>query len=355
MEKNSFVFSIVVLIILGCFVILSSSAAWAYLKTGDAMSFSQRHLVYLIFSVLFTVVAYFSGVTVLIKIAPFASIISLLLLLTLFIPGVRLEINNARRWIEILPGLTFQPSNLALSCYLIYSSLFFSHLKNGIRYFRDMLPHLVITMIFATLIYLEPDFGGALMLVFMGFFFYISVGIPLRIIVPIAVVSILLIGILVLAAPYRIERVLAFMNPEERVSYQVKQSLEAISSGGLFGQGLGRGKARLLYLPHSFSDFSLAVFLEETGFIGGLLLFTTISLFIFSGFKIVFSSNNLFSILYGSAVLVKIALYILINAAVSVALLPVKGLPFPFLSYGGTFLVITMTEVGFVLSLGRKR
>lgn len=354
MEKGILIYSIIVLLLLGSFIVMSSSPAWAYIKTGDALSYSQRHLVYLLFGIIFSLIAYYLGIGFLKKIAPLASIISFLLLITLFIPGVRLEINNAKRWIEVIPGLTFQPSNLALSFYLIYSSLYFSNLKNGIKIFKDILPHLIVTMILAGIIYLEPDFGGALMLAGMGFYFYFLSGIPARIVIPIILIFSVLIGVLILIEPYRMERILSYINPDERASYQVKQSLEAIRSGGLIGLGLGRGKARLLYLPQSYSDFSLSVYLEETGYLGGLLLFVTIFIFLFSGFKTILSSKDLFSIMYGSSVLFKISLYILINSAVSIALIPVKGLPFPFLSYGGTFLVITMVEMGLILSIGRS-
>ncbi len=161
--------------------------------------------------------------------------------------------------------------------------------------------------------------------------------------------------LLSVAEPYRVERIVSFLKPDEYASYQITQSLEAIRAGGLFGQGIGKGRARLLYLPHSFSDFSFSVFLEETGFLGGFLIYLILGAILYSGLKLASASRDLFAMYYGSAVVIKLCLYALINVGVSLALLPTKGLPFPFLSYGGTFLLVTMAEMGFLISLGRKK
>lgn len=354
LEKRLLLISIAIILFMGCLNVLSSSAAWAYLKTGDVLSYTSRHIIYLVLSILFFLISYWLGTGFLKKFAWLALIFSLLLLITILIPGIRTEINFSKRWISY-SGLSFQPSNLALSGFIIYSSFYFAHLGKNINKIIKIIPHLIITLVSAFLIYLEPDFGSAVILVVVGMIFYFLAGVPWKIISYITIPVVIAVLLLSVAEPYRVKRFMSFLNPDEHASYQVTQSLEAIKAGGLLGQGIGKGKARLLYLPYSFSDFSFSVFLEETGFLGGLLICLILSAILYSGLKLASSSWDLFTMLYGSAVVIKLCLYALINAGVSLSLLPAKGLPFPFLSYGGTFLLVTMAEMGFLASIGSKR
>ncbi|MBT9164436.1 MAG: putative peptidoglycan glycosyltransferase FtsW [candidate division WS2 bacterium] len=354
LEKRVLLISIATILFMGCLNVLSSSAAWAYLKTGDALSYSSRHLIYLILSILFFSISYWLGTGFIKKFALLALFFSLALLGTVLIPGLRKEINFSKRWIDFF-GISFQPSSIALSGFIIYSSCYFANLGKNINKIIRLIPHLIITLLSAVLIYLEPDFGSAVILVIIGLVFYFLAGVSWKKFVCISLPILIIVLLSSIAQPYRVKRIISFLNPDEHASYQVTQSLEAIRAGGLLGQGIGKGKARLLYLPYSFSDFSFSVFLEETGFLGGLLIYFILGAILYSGLRLASSSRDLFSMLYGSAVVIKLCLYAFINAGVSLSLLPAKGLPFPFLSYGGTFLLVTMAEMGFLLSIGREK
>lgn len=354
LEKRVLLLSIATILFLGCLNVLSSSAAWAYLKTGDVLSYTSRHIIYLILSILCLTISYFLGTGFIKRFAYLALLFSLVLLATILIPGVRKEINFSKRWIDLF-NFSFQPSNIALSGFIIYSSYFFANLGKGINKIIRLIPHLIITLLFAGLIYIEPDYGSAVILVVVGLVFYLLAGISWKKILYITLPILIIVLLSSVAQPYRVKRIISFLNPDEHASYQVTQSLEAIRAGGFLGQGIGKGKARLLYLPYSFSDFSFSVFLEETGFLGGLLIYFILGAILYSGLKLASSSRDLFSMLYGSAVVIKLCLYAFINTGVSLSLLPAKGLPFPFLSYGGTFLLVTMAEMGFLLSIGREK
>ena len=354
LERRVLLISITTILFLGCLNVLSSSAAWAYLKTGDVLSYTSRHIIYLFLSILFFLISYWLGTGFIKKFAFWALACSLALLGTILIPNLRTEINFSKRWID-LSILSFQPSNLALSGFIIYSSYYFANLGKSVNKTLKIIPHLIITLLSAFLIYLEPDFGSAVILVVVGMVFYILAGVSWKNLLYFTIPILIVVLLSSIAEPYRVKRFISFLNPDEHASYQVTQSLEAIRAGGLLGQGIGKGKARLLYLPYSFSDFSFSVFLEETGFLGGFLIYLILGAILYSGLKLASSSRDLFTMLYGSAVVIKLCLYALINTGVSLSLLPAKGLPFPFLSYGGTFLLVTMAEMGFLASIGSKK
>jgi len=276
----------------------------------------------------------------------------LLSLLTLF-PGIA----QGQRWLKLGP-FTFQPTELGKLALVLYVSGSLVRRGERIRSFREgIAPYLCVLGAFGLVLALQPDFGMLVLYTTLTAFLLWIGGVPLRPLLTTAAALLPLGGLLLLAAPYRLGRLLAFLNPagyRDTYGYQVYQSMMAIGAGGIFGRGLGASRAKLFYLPAAHNDFAFAVVAEETGLIGALILIGLLAWLVVLGFKAALRAPDRLGTLYALGTSFLLAFQALLNLGVVVGVLPVTGLTLPFVSYGGSSLAITLGLSGLLLGISRR-
>lgn len=282
---------------------------------------------------------------------------SFLFLLTVFLPGVGKEVNGARGWIA-LGSLQLQPAEFAKLGLILYLSALIA--KKGER-FRDfqtgLLPPLIVTGLFFLVILLQNDLGTGIVLIATAGVVLVVGGANLRHLLKLGALALALIIGFVLMASYRVERFTAFLDPwsePQGASYQLIQSLYAIAHGGVTGAGFGQSIQKYFYLPFPHTDFIFAVFAEEFGFIGCVLFVLVYVLFLWRMLILSLRCPDPFAHLLGTGIVGMIAIQALINLGGVTGMLPITGVPLPFISYGGSSLIVCMTATGLVLSLSRE-
>jgi cell division protein FtsW len=284
--------------------------------------------------------------------------LSFLLLLAVFAPGLGQSAGGATRWLR-MGGFTFQPAELARFAMVLY--LAYSMSKKGFRvksFSIGVLPHALVLAALAVPILLQPDFGSAVLLTLVSLGLLFVGGVPLRHLGLSLAALAPLAGAFVVTAPYRMRRVMSFWDPWAHATdagYQVVQSLLAFGSGGLWGVGLGNGHQKLFYLPEPHTDFIFSVLGEELGLAGVLAVLAGYALVLLGGLRVARRAEDGFGKLLAAGLTLSIGLQAVINMGVALALLPTKGLTLPFLSYGGTSLVVSMVSVGFLMNVDARR
>ena len=284
-------------------------------------------------------------------------LLSVLLLVALFVPGLSRKVGGAYRWIN-LGGFSFQPSEMvkfSLAVYLAYSM---SKKGSDLALFtKGLLPHLLVVGVFMVLIYLQPDLGTAviigawtLVLLFVG-------GVRILQLVALLLLAAPFFAYLVWNAEYRVKRWLAFLNPwddPKGIGFQIIHSFLAFGSGGIFGAGLGNSKQKLFYLPEPHTDFVLSIMGEELGLLGVTLAIVLFGVLIMGGIRIALNTKDLYSSYLALGLTCFLGLQVIINMAVVLGLLPTKGLTLPFISYGGSSLVMTLAGIGVLLNISSR-
>jgi cell division protein FtsW len=273
-------------------------------------------------------------------------LINAVLLLIVLIPGIGIKILGARRWLN-LGTFSFQPSELLKVTLTIYLADWFSQK-------RPAGPIFLIVFFLLALIVLQPDMGTALAILGMVVCVYFISGAPLKKILFFGLIVLLLAAMLIFSSSYRRNRIATFIDPSHDPlgkSYHVRQILIALGSGGLLGMGLGQSRQKYQYLPESTTDSIFAVIAEETGFLGGLILIAAFLFFCYLGFKVARRSANRFGLLLASGLTSWIGVQALINFGAMVSLLPLTGIPLPFVSYGGSSLLAAMASVGIIINI----
>jgi cell division protein FtsW len=278
--------------------------------------------------------------------------VSLLLLAgVLFAP----QLNGTRRWF-FLAGLSLQPSELAKLALIPFLAYQIDRKKGEVNRLSLLAPVFLMTVLAAGLILLEPDMGTAvllgataLMLVFLGGLSWYWVAGAAALVPPV-------LWLLVMAEPYRRERFFIFLDPEKDPlgsGFQALQSLIAVGSGGFFGLGPGKSMQKLYFLPHPESDFIFSIIAEELGMIGAVAVVAAFAVFAWRGLRAGAKAPDLFGRYLGWGFTGVVALQALLNVSVTVALLPTKGIPLPFISYGGSSLVVTLCACGVLLNVSQ--
>jgi cell division protein FtsW len=284
-------------------------------------------------------------------------LLSLLSLVLVFAPGIGGKVRGAARWLRLGP-LTLQPSEFAKLAVVLFMAYSLSRKQDKMKYFAiGFLPHMLIAGLFIALIIKEPDFGTSVTLGAIVFTMLFVGGTRVTHIL-LALSACIPLGILmVLRDPKKFARVLSFMDPWKHgqdVGYQLKQALLAIGSGGLWGLGPGQSRAKLFYLPDCHTDFILAIFSEELGFLGVLLVLALFTIVICRGLRLSLKAPDSFGSYLALGLTLMIGLPALINMGVVSGILPTKGLSLPFLSYGGSGLLVNLLAVGILLNISKQ-
>lgn len=343
---------------IGIVMIYSSSAVLAHDWHGNAQFFLIRQFFY----VLLGTIGFFIAATLPVKFYKMNArafiLLAILLLLTVYAPVIGHSAGGARRWIHV-GAFQFQPVEFAKLACCIYLADYLSRKiavvqKGDIRIF---LPPFLLIGLLCCLTIAEPDLGStALMALLMAVIFFVS-GIRLRYIIGVVVAFAMGLYVLILMKPYRVSRLQAYLDPwqdPQGSGFQIIQSFLAFASGGLRGVGLGQSTQKLFYLPSSHNDFILAVIAEELGLIGLLVVIVLYVLFFLCCIRIAKRTDQPFEKLLVTSLTLLIIFQAVIHMMVATGLVPTKGLPLPFISYGGSSIVVNLITVGILMSVDRR-
>ncbi len=337
-------------------MIYSSSGIYALEKYKDSFFFLKRHLVFLLLGILFAFWAMSFDYRKLSGIAKPFLLVSLFLLGLVLIPGIGREVSGAQRWFRF-KFISFQPSELSNLALIIYTADFISRKEKYIKTFwRGFLPPMAVLGITALLILMQPDLGTTVSIgVVIVIMLFVS-GVRLSYLVSLLLASLPALYILIFSVPYRRARIMAFLNPwldPKGSGFQIIQSQIALGSGGILGIGLGHSKQKLFYLPAAHTDYIFSIIGEEMGLLGTIGLIFMFILFIQRGVKVIKNAPDKFGYFLSLGLVLMFCLSVIINIGVSCGLLPTKGLPLPFISYGGSSLMFDMVSVGILLNIAR--
>ncbi|MFT5036861.1 MAG: cell division protein FtsW [Candidatus Azotimanducaceae bacterium] len=348
---------IVILVTIG-FFIFSSASLGLLSRTGA--SFSSVAFSQIVFGILGGTIAlliisqiYYRNWR---QYAFYIFLVTLVLTLFVFIPGLGFSHGGASRWI-VIGNFSFQPSELLKLGFIIYMATWLSGMQKQVGdTLRGTLPFVGIVGLVGFIMLLQPDTDTFLIMATAATSMFICAGGKWRDVLVMGLTAILLISVLAMTRPYIKDRIMTFIDPTSDLlgsGYQINQSLIAIGSGGLTGRGFGQSIQKFEYLPEPNSDSIFAVYAEEFGFIGSTFLILLLSFFTFRGYKIATHATDLFGMLLVVGFMTLIVTQAFLNIAAMLALAPLSGLPLPFISHGGTALFATLASLGIVLNVSK--
>jgi len=351
--SSSLFLSIIALIGIGLVQVYSSSFIFAIESYGDGLFFFKKQLLFALvsFAVLIGTIHFpFKYVE---KFGWLLWLVSGAMILATFIPGIGVRVGGAARWIQLPMGFRFEPGELLK---ISFSLLFASLLCRNQNFLGKLgWPSLILLTISPlTLLLKQPDFGSFAIILMVGIGLLFSFGLRWKYIVAGFATVLPAVYFLVMSVPYRRARVMAFLDPwsdPASKGFQVIQSMLSFHSGGLTGAGIGQGQGKLFFLPEAHTDFTLAVFGEEMGFVGFLVILMLYGFVVLRGVQIAVRVENVFKRAMVLGLTLSFALSVFINAGVVMGLLPTKGLTLPFLSYGGSSLIVLCFTFGLILNV----
>jgi cell division protein FtsW len=346
-----------ILVTVGTAMIYSSSSIIALEKFKDGQYFLKKQLFFVFVGLSSMIIMTRISYTQLRKWAYPGMLLSFLLLSMLMIPHLGMKRGGATRWLN-LGGFSFQVTEMVKITIVVFLAHLLTRKAHQLKDFsRGVLVPLVITSITILLILLEPDFGTAVIIATILLLMLCIAGSQIKHLLCLIAAFIPVGVMLILYKGYRLTRLTAFLDPwkdADNTGFQIIQSLLSFGSGGTFGVGIGDGMQKLFYLPEPHTDFILSIIAEESGFIGVTIVIAMFAIFAFRGFMIALKAPDLFGTLLASGLTMVIALEAFINIAGVMGLIPLKGLVLPFLSYGGTAFIMTMTAVGILLNISTQ-
>jgi cell division protein FtsW len=341
----------------GVVSVYSASAIVAMDRHQDPYFFLRRQMTYATFGVLAMVVAMQIDSRHLQRWAPLSLIATLILLGLVFVPALAKEAGGAKRWLQV-GRFSFQPAEFAKLTLVLYLA---HHLAaQQLRRSRFLRHYLLLAGVIGTLFsltLLQPDLGTAVLLLGIAVIVLFIAGVPLRYLLCSLLVTLPFLYVALVHVGFRWRRLLAFWDPwsiRQDAGFQIVQSLLAFGNGGLVGVGPGAGKQKLFFLPEAHTDFVFAVIGEEFGFIGSIAVLALFGVLLWHGMAVAWRSQNLFARYLASGITGMVLLQAVMNVAVVVGFLPTKGLPLPFVSYGGSSLVVTLIAVGILLGISAR-
>ncbi len=348
--------STIILSIFGIIMIYSASSIWAEYKFNDSFHYLKYQTIFLIVGIIIMLIVskidyhkYYEKSNTII-------LICFILLILVLIPGIGSIRNGSRSWFGI-GSLGIQPSEAAKLGLIIFTSKYLSRSNKFIKSYKTgIFPILFITLLFFGLIMLQPDLGTGLILVISIVALLFIAGVNMKFFIITGLIGLLGIVILVLIAPYRMDRITSFLNPWNDAlgtGFQIIQSLYAIGPGGLLGTGFLNSIQKHFYLPEPQTDFIFSIISEEFGVVGAFIVVGLFSIILSRCIKISLNSKDLFAKYLSFGIIFQIIFQTIMNLMVVIGLIPVTGVTLPFLSYGGSSLLITLCSIGIILNISR--
>lgn len=348
--------SVVLISVFGLLMIYSSSYVWAEYKFNDPYKFLKSQGLFLLISYIIIYVTLKIPYEKYLNKANIIFCICFLLLILVLIPGIGTVRNGSRSWFGF-GGLGIQPSEFMKLAITIFTSKYLSKNEKELKNIKKgVLPILTILIIVFGLIMLQPDFGtGVIIVISIVALLFVS-GVNMSFFLKIGCLGLCGVAALIIAAPYRMKRIISFLNPWSDPlgsGFQIIQSLYAIGPGGLLGLGFGNSIQKHFYLPEPQTDFIFSIISEEFGFMGIIIVATLFIIIIYRGFRISKNCENKFGKYLAFGITFGLAFQTILNLMVVVGLIPVTGVTLPFLSYGGSSLLITMLSIGVLLNISK--
>jgi cell division protein FtsW len=339
------------LVAFGLVMVYSATSASAALGDGDPMSFLKRQAVYALVGVVFMTLAARFDYHRLRYVAPPLVLAALVLCAAVLVLGP--PINGARRWFIVGPA-SFQPSELAKLALCLFAAAYLARRKPPQTFGQLAKPLGILTAVFAGLIVVEPDLGTTITLCGMMLAIFLVAGVPVRLLLAASTLAVAMGLIAIWIEPYRRARVFSFLDPwsdAQGAGFQIVQATIGIGSGGITGAGLGEGVGKVSYLPEAHTDMIFAVIGEELGLIGATLVIAAFALLVVTGFRIAMRCQDPFGKLLAAGITALVGGQAAINLAAALGIAPLTGIPLPFVSYGGSSLVVLLTGVGVLLNI----
>jgi len=357
LSPDVWLFSVVLaLVSLGVVMVYSASAIIAADRFGDPFFFLKKQLVWVFLGAAGLWVAMRLDYRTLERMVVPLLVLSFALLLLVLVPPFGQEINNTRRWLRVGP-LSFQPVELAKLSLVLYLASFLARRQDTVRTFgRGLLPLLLVAGAMAALTIRQPDLGNSLTLVILAMVLAYLAGARSGHLAAVVAAALPVVALLVAMKPYRWRRMVAFVNPwddPQKSGFQIIQSFLALGSGGWLGRGLGESKQKLFYLPEPHTDFIFAILGEELGFLGGACVIALFAVVIWRGLRVGLRAPDAFGSYLALGLTLMLATQTLVNLGVVMGALPTKGLPLPFVSFGGSALLTTMFSTGVLLNISQ--
>lgn len=350
--------AVILLLSLGTIMVFSSSYYFSVKEVGNSFSIIKPQLLYMLISIIVLAVTMNFDYHKWGKISPILLMGSIGLLILVLIPGVGQVRNGAQRWLGV-GTKTFQPSELAKLSLIMFMSFSLSKRRDVLKSFtKGLLPYLILIVFICGLVVIEPHLSGTIIIAMTGFIILFCAGAKISHFVALAIPVVVAVVGAVLVAPYRFDRVKAWLDPfnieyKMNESWQIVNSLLAIGSGGIFGRGLGKSMQKYLYIPEPYNDYIFSVLAEELGFLGSAVVLILFLVFIWRGIKVAMNAPDVFGSLMAIGITSLIGVQALFNVAVVTNSIPSTGISLPFFSAGGTSLIFLMFGVGILLNISR--
>ena len=340
--------SVIMLIIFGLIMIYSASNIWSEYKFNTPYKFVRNQGIFFIIGLILMYIISKINYNYYYKYSKIILLFCIILLILVLIPGIGTVRNGSRSWFGI-GSFGIQPSEFTKLALIMFTSRYLTE-------HNKMLPIIFITLSIFGIIMLQPDFGTGTILVMTIFGILFINGMKMKLIFKIGFIGVIGVVILILIAPYRLSRILSFLDPWRDPlgsGFQIIQSLYAIGPGGLFGLGFGNSIQKHFYLPEPQTDFIFSIISEEFGFMGVLIVTTLFIILIYNGIKLSLNTRDKFAKNLAFGIIFGISFQAILNLMVVVGLIPVTGVTLPFLSYGGSSLLISMVSIGILLNISR--
>jgi cell division protein FtsW len=346
------VVSIVALSIFGVLMVYDSSVAIALRDFGDQYYYVKEQVKWFIAGLAAFIVFSKIPYTIWRKYALHLLVVTLVLLMAVFIPGAGIRAYGAHRWINF-GFFVMQPAEFAKLTMIFYLSAWFTHPEKS-----RFLSFLLLLGMVVGLVMLEPDLGTSSIILCIALLLYFYSGAPIRhfmFMVPMLIAAVLVLAII---APYRMQRITTFINRQSDplgASYHIRQVLLGLGSGGVTGVGIGKSRQKYEYLPEANTDSIFAIIGEETGFLGAMLVMSLYVSIIWRGYAIALAARDMFGKLLALGISSWVAVQTMINLSAMVALIPLTGVPLPFISYGGSSFIILLSAMGILLNISKHK
>lgn len=348
--------STLLLLTIGVVMVYSASAVIAYHEFGDYFYYLKRQLLFAVLGIIAMFFTMNMDYHVWKKYAKIGLIICFALLIIVLIPGIGVIRGGARSWLGI-GSFGIQPSEFMKMGMILFLAKLLSDQQSQITSFtKGLLPPLVLVGVAFGLIMLQPDLGTGAVMVGASLLVIFTAGARILHLSFLAIGGIAGFVGLILAAPYRLQRINAFLDPWQDplgAGYQAIQSLYAIGPGGLVGLGLGMSRQKYSYLPEPQTDFIFSIIAEELGFIGGMVVLLLFLILVWRGMRTAITAPDTFSSLVAVGIVGMVAVQVIINIGVVIGLMPVTGITLPLISAGGSSLTLMLTSIGILLNISR--
>lgn len=348
--------AVIVLILFGLVMIYSASSIWAEYKFNDSFKYVKQQGLFIIIGIILMIMVSKVDYKWYYKKTNLILTVCLFLLVLVLIPGIGTVRNGSQSWFGI-GSFGIQPSEFAKLGLIIFTAKYLSNNNKFLKNIKKgVIPILIVLFTVFGLIMLQPDFGTGMIIVVSILAMLFIAGVNIKFFIGLGLLGIVGIVGLIAIAPYRMDRITSFLNPWKDplgTGFQIIQSLYAIGPGGLLGQGFLNSRQKQFYLPEPQTDFIFSIISEEFGILGVIIVCSLFLLILYRGIKIALKTNDCFSKYLAFGMLFQIMIQTVMNLMVVIGLIPVTGVTLPFLSYGGSSLLISLISIGILLNISR--